>query len=101
LFFSFFPPCHQKKYKTEITDALGTPLGDDIDEDELEAEFAALEEENAMEEMDRLPGVPTRVPSLGDSGRKLAQEGLEGKFKKKNYFFIFFFICYYSTECPS
>ena len=47
-----------------------------------------------MEEMDRLPGVPTRVPSLGDSGRKLAQEGLEGKFKKKRNF-LFIFILYY------
>ena len=64
--------------QSEITEALGQQMGDDIlDDDELEAEFAALEEENALEEMDRLPGVPIRVPSLGDSGRKLAQQSIE------------------------
>ena len=64
--------------QSEITEALGQQMGDDIlDDDELEAEFAALEEENALEEMDRLPGVPNRVPSLGDSGRKLAQQSIE------------------------
>ena len=64
--------------QADITALLQEPMGDDImDEDDLEAEFAALEEENAMEEMERLPGVPDRVPSLGDSGRKLAQQSLE------------------------
>lgn len=62
---------------TEITDLLGQPLDDGIDDDEMEAAYAELEEENALEEMDRLPGVPQNVPSLGDSGRKLAQESLE------------------------
>merc|ERR1712166_335928 len=57
--------------QSEITEALGQQMGDDIlDDDELEAEFA-------LEEMDRLPGVPNRVPSLGDSGRKLAQQSIE------------------------
>ena len=51
-----------------------------------------------MEEMDRLPGVPTRVPSLGDSGRKLAQEGLEGKFKKKKKFSLYIYIILFSPD---
>ena len=63
--------------QSEITDVLGQQIGDDIDEDEMEAEWEALVNENAMEEMDQLPNVPNTTPSLSDSGRRLAQQGLE------------------------
>ena len=64
----------------EITDLLGQPMGDEIDEDDLEAELAQIEEENAMEQMADLPVVPTGTPSmtsLSDSGRALAQASME------------------------
>ena len=44
------------------------------DEDELEEEYAAMLEENAVEQMESLPSIPTTLP---ENGRMLAQRSLE------------------------
>ncbi len=50
----------QMDIATEISDAIAQPLGDPIDEDELEAELAELEAENLDEQLLTL-NTPTTV----------------------------------------
>lgn len=69
----------QMDLANEISDAIAQPLGDQYDEDELQAELAALEEEALDEQflgsrpaLDSMPAVPSVTPAAAAPAAKAA-----------------------------
>lgn len=68
----------QQDIAREISDAIGGPIGEQYDEDELLAELAELEEEELEDTMGALPSVPSsKLPTARHGQRSSARRKVE------------------------